>query len=316
MGLWIEARDGAWREELTGCCTTVKVLQKRNDGASVLTAALFYDQKELEPGCRVMWEQDGYNIFKGTLFSVQKSSGGTAQIRAYDQLRYMKTKDTMQIGGQTIGGLLRQICRTFELQEGSIEDSGYVLWPEMAVGRTLLDMLYQKIAETECMTGEHYVLRDEWGKLCLRRESSLSLPLCIADATICTGYTVTRDIENTYNRIVLGTQGSTYGMRRVSEHSDAESIRAYGVLQYYQRVAQTDASSDIQRLGANLLEQLRHLSQRFSLEAIGDFSVCAGCVIGVELEGLGTLQCRVLEVAQWIQNGIHRMTLEVEEIAG
>lgn len=316
MGLWIEARDGSWSQELTGCCTSVDVLNRRNDGASVLTAELFYDQKELQPGCRVMWEQDGYQIFKGTLFSAQKSSGGTAQLRAYDQLRYLKTKDTMQTGGQTIGALLRQICRSFELQLGVVEDSGYVLWQEVAVGWTLLDILYQKIAETENMTGDAYVLQDEWGALCLRREKSLYLPLCIADATICTSYTVTQDIEDTYNRIVLGTQGSTYGMRRVSEHSDAKSIAQYGVLQYYQRVAQTDSTAEIERLGNSLLKQKNRMKQRFSLQAMGDFSVRAGCVIQVELEGLGNRQCRVLEAEQWIKKGIHQMRLEVEELVG
>ena len=47
--------------------------------------------------------------------------------RAYDQLRYLKNKDTITEEGLKASDLLKRLAADFRLNLGSVEDTGYTL---------------------------------------------------------------------------------------------------------------------------------------------------------------------------------------------
>ncbi|MGI6030918.1 MAG: XkdQ/YqbQ family protein [Eubacteriales bacterium] len=317
MQLWLENRQTGQMVEITGACVEIQLCHKRNNGASVLDVTWLCEEVFFENGCTIRLTDGQQCAFHGRLFRWSRSSDGLVHLHAYDQLRYLKAKDTMLLQGRSLASLLREMCRVFQLKAGTMEDPPGLVQDEMLVGQTLLDILYRKIAEVQRLTGKAYILRDEDGAICLRAEDSLHLPLLLADETTCLSYEVERDIDrDTCNRVVLAHESIVFGMRKVYETADAQQTQQYGVLQYYQRVNQNLTSAQIRAIGENLLAEKKGERYRISLSAISDLSVQGGSVIGVTLDGLGQGLYRVLQVTHRLQSGRETMELEVENIAG
>ena len=80
----------------------------------------------MKRGDHVALQIDGKDIFYGFVFT-KKSSGKSdmVEVTAYDQLRYLKNKDTYVYEDKTAGDLIRMLAADFQLQTGEIEDTGF-----------------------------------------------------------------------------------------------------------------------------------------------------------------------------------------------
>lgn len=316
MQIWIENRKSGQMVEVTGGCVRCEILHKRNNGASVLTAELLCEELFFENGCVIRAAQEDTVAFRGFLFNIQQGSG-RVWLRAYDQLRYLKMKDTMLVRGKSLSSLLREICGGFGLKAGIVENTPGLLENQVLTARTLLDILYGKMAETEALTGKKYVLYDSDGRLCLQQEDKLMLPLMMGDATICLDWRVERDIdEDTYNKIVLANESVVFGIRKVYEAADGQAMKKHGVLQYYKRVNQDLTSGQLQAMGQNLLKEKKQEKRRVRITALGDLSVRGGSLLTVQLGDLPSGVYRVLQVRHLLECGKHTMEMEVEGLAG
>ena len=71
---------------------------------------------------------NGTTMFYGFVFTKsRKANSVTIDVVAYDQLRYLKNKDTITEEGLKASDLLKRLAADFRLNLGSVEDTGYTL---------------------------------------------------------------------------------------------------------------------------------------------------------------------------------------------
>lgn len=225
---------------------------------------------------------DNKNVFKGYVFTKKRSSDQIIKVTAYDQLRYLKNKDTQVFENRTASQIIKELAGKFKLLTGAIEDTGYVIATRVEDNKTLMDMIQSALDITLQNRNKMYVLFDDFGAISLKSIDSLKLDVLIEKST-AEDFDYTSSIDsNTYNFIKLAYDNDKTKKREIYEAIDSKNIAAWGLLQYYEKVNQnTNAKAKADGLLKLYNKKTRNLSVS---NAIGDIRVRGGCLIPVLLE--------------------------------
>lgn len=225
---------------------------------------------------------DNKNVFKGYVFTKKRSSDQIIKVTAYDQLRYLKNKDTQVFENRTASQIIKELAGKFKLLTGAIEDTGYVIATRVEDNKTLMDMIQSALDITLQNRNKMYVLFDDFGAISLKSIDSLKLDVLIEKST-AEDFDYTSSIDsNTYNFIKLAYDNDKTKKREIYEAIDSKNIAAWGLLQYYEKVNQnTNAKAKADGLLKLYNKKTRNLSVS---NAIGDIRVRGGCLIPVWLE--------------------------------
>jgi len=190
---------------------------------------------KVEEGNAVLFREDEKDIFFGFIFSRSETKDDLIQITAYDQLRYLKNKDSYVYTNWSAGELIQKIVKDFSMNAGEITNTGVRL-SRTESDTELFEMINNSLAETTLKTGEFYVLYDDFGKLCLKNKNQMLLDILI-DVNTAGDYSFTTSIdENTYNSIKLTCEDQDSGKRSIYLKDDMENIKKWGVLQFTENV--------------------------------------------------------------------------------
>lgn len=85
------------------------------------------DVLDFSEGSAVRLKADGDEIFFGFVFKQQRAKEQIITVTAYDQLRYLKNKDTIVYENKTADQFLRMIAADYALNVGVLENTGYVI---------------------------------------------------------------------------------------------------------------------------------------------------------------------------------------------
>ncbi len=154
-------------------------LERKNTPGKLTFSAVQDEALQLGEGDAVKLTVDGTVMFYGFIFRLKRTEGETVEVTAYDQLYYLKNKDSFVGEGLTASELLTQLAADFRLNLGEVTDTGYKLPVIDEQNQTLFDMISNALAETLTRTGQLYVLFDEGGRLCLKGIEALRLGLLI-----------------------------------------------------------------------------------------------------------------------------------------
>ena len=225
---------------------------------------------------------NGTAMFYGFVFTKSRKANSSAiDVVAYDQLRYLKNKDTYTEEGLKASDFLRRIASDFRLNLGSVEDTGYTIETIVEENSTLFDMIQNALDETLLNTGQLYCLYDDAGALTLRNINSMKLNLLI-DAETGEGFDYSSSIdEQTYNRIKLAYDNEQTGRRELYVAQDGEAVNEWGVLQYFEAVQTTTGAA---AKADALLKLYNQKTRKLSIKnAFGDVRVRAGSAVAVSL---------------------------------
>lgn len=224
---------------------------------------------------------DGTPMFYGFVFKKKRDKGGTIDVVAYDQLRYLKNKDTIIEEGLKASDLLKRIATDFRLNLGTVEDTGYTIEVVDEQNQTLFDMVQNALDETLLNTKQLYVLFDDAGKLTLKNINSMKLNLLIDEDT-GENFSYESSIDDqTYNKIKLAYNNEKTGKRELFIAQDGEKMNQWGVLQYFEEIqTQTGASAKADALLKLYDQKTRRLTVK---NAFGDVRVRAGSALVVAL---------------------------------
>ena len=275
----------------------------------------------IQEGNPVRMRVDGRNVFYGYIFSKSRTDSDIINITCYDQIRYLKNKDTIAYSNQTYGGLLQLIAKRYNLTLGDVEDTEFVMPPRIEEG-TLLDMLMNASDMTvlnKATGNKLYVLYDDFGELSLKNIENMMLPILIEKDT-ASEYSYTSTIDSgVYNKIMLAADNSVTGQREVYVAQDPESQSNWGILQYYEKM--NDSTDEIMKEKARVLlnyynKKGRTLSIR---KCFGDIRVRGGSSLPVMLN-IGDMEVRnfmvVEKVKHTFSDGLHLMDLILIGIRG
>ena len=295
---------------------------KRKNTPGQLTFSVVKDQDlTVEEGDAVKLTVDGVTVFYGFVFIRDQDAGPLLEATAYDQLRYLKNKDTFIGEGLKASDLVRRLAEDFRLNLGTVEDTGHTLETIVEENQTLFDMIQNALDETLKATGKLYVLYDDAGRLTLQNIEALKLDLLV-DAGSGSTFRYRSSIDSeTYNKIKLSyynpdtgkRNNPDTGKREIYLSQDGESLNHWGVLQHsesLQNPAGAAARADA------LLQLYNRKTQSLTVQKVfGDPRVRGGSAVGVVLQleqGLTLSRYMVVEqVTHTFAQGLHQMDLDL-----
>jgi hypothetical protein len=247
-----------------------------------LSFNMFYDGVvDFTEGDRVRLKVDDNEIFYGFIFKLKKDKDQIISVTAYDQLRYLKNKNTYVYSGKTAGEVVQMIATDFNLQTGEIEDTRFKIASMVEDDSTLFDIIQNALDLTLENQNKMFVLYDNFGKITLKSIENMKLDVLIDEET-GENFDYTSSIDdNTYNKIKLTYENEDEGTRDVYIAQHGENINTWGVLQYTDTLKEGENG---QAKADALLNLYNHKTRNLSINnAFGDTRVRAGCLIPVIL---------------------------------
>lgn len=261
----------------------MKIVWERKGMPGKLTFTAKHDKKyKIVEGNAVTVSVDGTNFFFGYIFTRQISKDGMMQYTAYDQLRYLKNKDTMIYKKKSADEVIRKIADKFGLRCGKLTDTSYKR-SAIEDDTTLFDIIQNILDETLMVKNKVYVLYDKVGKLTLSNVSAMKVNTCLVDAETGQDFTYKTTIDDgVYNQIKLIYENKEKGTYDLYMTKHSEKINKWGVLQYVEKID----NPDIGKLKAKALLKLYNRKQRALTVSgvIGNKEVRGGSLVPVILD--------------------------------
>ena len=294
-------QDGIqWTTERAGSPSTLKFTVIKDDIIA------------FQEGNPVRLRVDGKDVFYGFVFSKKRNKEHHIEVTAYDQLRYLKNKDTYVYENKTASQVIKMIADDFGLNLGTIESTKHVIPSRVEDNQSLFDII-QNALDLELQTnGEMYCLFDDFGKLTLKNIASMKLDLLIEEGT-AENFDYTSSIDqNTYNKIKLTYDNEKTGEREVYISKDSANINSWGVLQFYEKLQKGEN-------GKNKADALLKLYNKKTRNlkvnnCFGDLRCRAGTMVPVNLY-LGDISVSnyllVEKATHTFNNDCHQMSLNL-----
>ena len=264
-------------------------------------------------GAAVSFKVDGVNVFYGYVFAKSRDKKQRIKVTCYDQLRYLKNKDTYTYTNKTASELVQMIAYDFNLNVGAITNTGFKIASRVEDNATLFDIIQNALDITFDNTGVMYVLHDDFGALKLSSVDDLMVGVLIDEET-AENFEYGSSIDGeTYNRIKLVREDDKTKKREVFVVEDAANINNWGVLQYFEKLSDDEENGYAK---ANSLLKIHNQRTRtLTLQnVLGNTSVRGGSSLMVNLnigdEVVNGLMM-VEKVTHTFKNDLHTMNLSM-----
>lgn len=232
-------------------------------------------------GDSVRLKVDGKNVFYGFVFQKKRNKDGIITVTAYDQLRYLKNKDTYVYSNKTASEVVQMLAKDFNLQCGTLEDTKFKIESRVEDNQTLFDIIQNALDLTLQNKKEMYVLFDDFGKISLKNIGNMKVGILIDEDT-GENFDYTSSIDGeTYNKIKLVYNNEKTGKRETYIAQDSSHINQWGVLQYFETIDEkTNGKAKADALLSLYNQKTRNLTIK---GAFGDVRVRAGTLVAVSL---------------------------------
>lgn len=231
-------------------------------------------------------EKKGY--FYGYVFRIKIDEKDELSITAYDQMRYLKNKQTYTFQNKRADQIASQIFADFQLQTGPLANTGYVIPSMVEDSSTLLDIILKALDQTLIHTSQMFYLWDDYGALRISDMKQEKLPLIVGDSSLATGFSYQTDIDgDTANFICLVQENKEEGKRTPVLLKDETNMQRWGVLQHFETVDENMDAAQVKQQAEHLLYLKNRPARSFDLDALADYEVRAGKQIMVQIGSLG-----------------------------
>jgi len=297
----------------------IEWLTERRSAPGKLTFNVLKDDAlDFSEGSAVRLRSDDDNIFYGFVFKQSRDKDQIIKVTAYDQMRYLKNKDTYVYENKTAAQLIRMIAEDFTLSIGDIDDTRYVIESRVEENTSLFEMIENALDLELTNSGELYVLYDDLGKLTLKHLSEMYVgspgAYLLIDEETGENFAYTSSIDdNTFNKVKLTYDNEDTGLRDVYVAQDGTNINRWGVLQYFDTLQ--DGENGQAKADA-LLKLYNKKTRTLELtNVIGDNRVRAGSMVAIRLD-LGDMKLNNFMLVEscrhtWKQDE-HRMNLKLK----
>ena len=252
-----------------------------------------------EEGNPVAFKVDNTNLFYGFVFKKKRDKEKIIKTTAYDQLRYLKNKDTKTYTNKRADELVKMIANEYQLNIGILENTGYAIAKKAESNQSLFDIILNALDETIRNRKEMYVLYDDFGKLCLKNLERMKVGLVIDEET-GENYDYESSIDSdTYNQIKLTYDNSDTGKREIYMAKDSSNIEKWGVLQYFDTI---DEKTNGAVKARALLDLYNQKTRSLEIKnALGDVRVRGGSLVIVNLD-LGDVKLKNFMLVEKAKN--------------
>lgn len=270
---------------------------------------------KMDEGYTVRLKVGGKEVFFGFVFTRKRDKEQSIDVTAYDQLRYLKNKDTYVYENKTASQFIKMIADDFNLKTGTLEDSKYVIASQVEDNTSLYEMIENALDLTLQNTKEIYVMYDDFGKITLKNIANMQVgengSFLMIDAQTAENFDYSTSIDSeVYNTVKLTYDNEESGKRDIYIAKSGENINKWGILQHFDTLQKGEnGQAKAEALLSLYNKKVRNLKIS---NAIGDLRVRAGSLIVVNLS-LGDMDLKnfmlVDKCKHTFKESEHRMDL-------
>lgn len=269
--------------------------ERKGSPGKLTFKAFMDDANPIMEGNAVRFQWNGGKVFYGFVFSKKMDKERIVNITAYDQLRYLKNKDTYVYENKTADEVAKMIFDDFKLQAGTIDPTGYKIASRVEDNQTLWDIIQNAYDLTLQNQKKLYVMYNDFEKIAIRNIDNMRLDLLIDEETGENFDYQSSIDENTFNQIKLSFANEESGTRDIYIAKDTNHINEWGVLQYYDTLQKGENG---QAKADALLSLYNQKTRKLSIKgACGDIRVRAGTMVVVVLN-LGDVKIKNLMLVE------------------
>ncbi len=275
---------------------------------------------KLANGNKVEMYVDDQIFFVGYIFKFSTTNKGTIKVTSYNQLRYLKYKDTMITDICTASELFVQLCQKWKIKYMVIHPSNYKMGATTYQNKSLYEMLTDAIDKTLVNEGKWYGLIEYRGTLQFADLEQLATNVVIGDGSLASGYEYECSIDDdTYNIINLGKDDSTTGSRKRYVIYDSDSINKWGMLQYHEIVDENMNEAQIKQRAEMLMKVKNRETKTLKVSCMGNIYLDVGKGVMVKIkdleeQGVNGKVYLITESQHKFSGGTHTMDLTLQLI--
>lgn len=234
-------------------------------------------------------------FFKGYVFSKKrKKDTGLISVTCYDGIRYLKNKDAYVFEGVTSHQIFARICDDFVLEYKIVDPSSHVCTPKVEDNTALYQMIQTGLDDTIIHAHKWFFIRDNFGVLEHVNVMSCDSGLLVGDASgvIDLDYETSID-KDTYNQIKLYRDNKSTGKRDLFIVNDTvnsgETLRRWGILQYYEKVDENLNIAQIEAKARGMLGLFNNVKRTLKINSLSSELIRAGSLFRCRIKDLGDL---------------------------
>lgn len=297
----------------------VEITTERFDTPGKMTFTMLRKNiEDLTVGSVVNFKAGDTKMFKGYIFKREDTLDGKTSFTAYDQLRYLKANASYAFKKKELRRIIKKIAEDFELKTGTLEKTGYKFPTLIKENESCLDIIFDALEKCIIETGKIWSFYDDFGELTLREVAYLYTDKLIGDRSLLTDYTYTEDIDSeTYNRVKLVKKNENTGRTDAYIFQDSDTIKKWGLLQYYDEVTEDMNKAQIKNLAKQYLKYYNRILKTIKITSIGIPELRAGMVVPIRIGDIKDVQAVTLliteKVTHTFEGGDHTMEIEVKD---
>ena len=266
-------------------------------------------------GHLVIFSVDGQGQFKGYVTNVGLTESNIVEVRARDQIFYLKSRDMLYTEEMTASGIFTDVCdRKANLNHEVRVPASKILAPYYyGTDYTMFNMIRHAIDSANVAENKQYLIRDEFGTLVFTELRELLTEVRLGDKEYATGYRYESGIEEeTYNHVRAYRPNEEIGMFDTWVAKDSDTIGRWGQLNLIFEVDKDMTDAEIIALTEQKLEFFNTPLDTISIRALGHLDIHAGNGIKLDIGKIGlTGNFWITRCKHTFTNNFHVMDLEL-----
>lgn len=273
----------------------------------------------LSPGSAISFKVNGQGVFFGYVFKYTKTKEEKISSLAYDQMRYLKNKDTYVFSDMTASEVFAKLCSDFKLKYKIVSASSHKIASRVHDNKTLFEIIQYGLGQALISEGQWYIVRDNFGILEFVSVNSLKTNIYLGKESLLRDYSLETSIDkDTYNQVKLVKDNTQTQKRDVYVVKDSNTIKTWGTLQYFEAMDENANEAQIKEKAEKMLKLKNRETKTLKLNCLGDLNIRAGSGILLNLNDVqensdSKLQYfMVTSCSHRFEKDLHTMQLEVQ----
>ncbi|MGJ9460125.1 XkdQ/YqbQ family protein [Oceanobacillus sp. CF4.6] len=247
---------------------------QRYKSARKIMANILYTDKgghqytKVEEGDTVLFKWNEKELFRGTVFSKDRTKSGTLSLVAYDMLHHLLlSKDIYVFENKRATDIVTRICKDFQIPYGAMANTSVRLNEIFQNETTLYDIILRSLVNTEKESGRRFRIASNKGSLNLKEVAPDENQWVLETGVNIINYSYTTSIEETATRVkmIAGEEKDTITV----SVTDSSGQKKYGVLQHFERVTEKVNKSQLTSMAKNTLNKKKGIQKHLEVDALG-----------------------------------------------
>lgn len=254
--------------------------QRYKAARKIMANILYTDQSglrytKIEEGNTVLFKWKGKEVFRGTVFSKNKTKSGLLSLVAYDMLQYLLlNKDVYVFSKKRADQIIVRFCKDFLIPYGSIANTKVILNEIFQNETTLYDMALRSLVNTEKQGGIRYQLISDKGALTLKEWKPSAEQWVIETGVNLIDYNLSTSIEETATQVKLVSGDDDKPITVTVK--DAAGQKKFGVLQHFEKVTDKLNKGKLTKRANSILKENKGIQKEFEVDALGIPEIVSG----------------------------------------